>query len=80
MCELELAWLKCERRLYTNSKEERQKLLPEIKIHIDNLKKLNDRKGERLHCCWMGKEYHLSRGEYIDILEFIKMFLNYWQL
>lgn len=80
MCELELAWLKCERRLYTNSKEERQKLLPEIKIHIDNLKKLNDRKGERLHCCWRAKEYHLSRGEYIDISEFIKMFLNYWQL
>lgn len=80
MCEIELAWLKCERRLYTDSYEERQKLLSEIKMHIDNLKKLNDRKSEKLHCIWKDKEYYLNRGEYLDIPEFIKMFLNYWEL
>jgi len=48
MCEIELAWLKAERRLYTSCGEERGRLRLEVERHLRTLEDLEKRTGGSL--------------------------------
>ena len=78
MCEIELAWLKAERRLYTSSGEERGRLRLEVERHLHTLEDLEKRTGESLTVQWLGRYRHLKRGAYLDLPVFTKNFRRYF--
>jgi hypothetical protein len=81
MCEMELAWLKCERTLYSTDPAERGRLLPEIRSHLARLGELYRRHaGEEETVTRGGEERTLRRFVYMDVPGFIEEFRRFWGL
>ena len=79
MCEMELAWLKAERRLYTDDAAERARLLREIEGHLAALARLDEEHGEEtLRTTWAGRHRELLRFAYVDIPGFVREFRRYF--
>lgn len=78
LCNMELAWLKAIRRAYSNSGQEKDTLLKEIKVHVDNIEKIYAEEGDKsIILRWWGKKHNLRRGEYHDWMEWVKRFRRY---
>lgn len=79
--ELALAWLKAERRLYTDSAAERGRLLPEIEQHLSRILACHHAHGhESYHGRWLGRERRFIRGAYFKAASCVAEFRRFWGL
>ncbi len=78
MTDVTLAWLKASQMLYF-PESDHNKLKAEINAHLENLQKLHQETDQKLQINWYGKKTDVTRGEYLDIPGYIRMFSQYWE-
>lgn len=80
MEEAQLAWLKAKRIEHIEDRadyqfaRERDRLREEIRGHLENLKDMQPRMGERMQVTWQGYERRFRRGSYFDLDWFLEEF------
>lgn len=81
MGEITLAWLKAERRLYTEDQDERRGLLEEIAAHLDRLASIHrPHAGATVEVRWRGRTHRLERLECLDPPGFRREFTRFFGL
>jgi len=62
MSEIELAWLRALKRLYSDSTGKKSKLLSDINYHLSNCEELLKQTGEQKRVKWRDEIHYLNRG------------------
>lgn len=77
-CNMELAWLKAVRRGHSNRREEKDKLLEEVKQHVANIEaELATEGNKTLTVSRQGEVHELERGQYHKWKEWLGAFRHY---